>query len=135
MQAGDECRTGTVQQRDVLAGAAEQISALDLLQRHVTAIQLHSKLLIGRAERPLDTRPAQEKPADSFGVAGLIRDRRLTELLNRTNFRTVNGVVGNTSIEDLPVKLVEQRGSVTEPLSFTSAFDPRQFQFTLRLTF
>ena len=81
MQAGDECRTGTVQQRDVLAGAAEQISALDLLQRHVTAIQLHSKLLIGRAERPLDTRPAQEKPADSFGVAGLIRDRRLTELL------------------------------------------------------
>ena len=56
-------------------------------------------------------------------------------LLNRTNFRTVNGVVGNTSIEDLPAKLVGQRGSVTEPLSFASAFDPRQFQFTLRLTF
>ena len=56
-------------------------------------------------------------------------------LLNRTNFRTVNGVVGNTSIEDLPAKLVGQRGSVTEPLSFASAFDHRQFQFTLRLTF
>ena len=56
-------------------------------------------------------------------------------LLNRTNFRTVNGVVGNTSIEDLPAKLVGQRGPVTEPLSFASAFDPRQFQFTLRLTF
>ena len=56
-------------------------------------------------------------------------------LLNRTNFKTVNGVVGNTSIEDLPAKLVGQRGPVTEPLSFASAFDPRQFQFTLRLTF
>ena len=56
-------------------------------------------------------------------------------LLNRTNFKTVNGVVGNASIEDLPAKLVGRRGPVTEPLSFASAFDPRQFQFTLRLTF
>ena len=56
-------------------------------------------------------------------------------LLNRTNFKTVNGVVGNASIEDLPENLVGRRGPVTEPLSFASAFDPRQFQFTLRLTF
>ena len=56
-------------------------------------------------------------------------------LLNHTNFRTVNGVVGNISIEDLPTRLVGRRGPVTEPLSFASAFDPRQFQFTLRLTF
>ena len=56
-------------------------------------------------------------------------------LLNRTNFKTVNGVVGNASIEDLPAKLVGRRGPVTEPLSFASAFDPRQFQFSLRLTF
>ena len=56
-------------------------------------------------------------------------------LLNRTNFKTVNGVVGNASIEDLPANLVGRRGPVTEPLSFASAFDPRQFQFTLRLTF
>ena len=56
-------------------------------------------------------------------------------LLNRTNFKTVNGVVGNAPIEDLPAKLVGRRGPVTEPLSFASALDPRQFQFTLRLTF
>ena len=56
-------------------------------------------------------------------------------LLNRTNFKTVNGVVGSASIEDLPAQLVGRRGPVTEPLSFASAFDPRQFQFTLRLAF
>ena len=56
-------------------------------------------------------------------------------LLNRTNFRAVIGVVGSTSIEDLPAKLVVQRGPVTEPLSFATAIEPRQFQFTLRLTF
>ena len=56
-------------------------------------------------------------------------------VLNRTNFRGVNGVVGNVSIEDLPAKLVGRRGPVTEPFSFASAFDPRQFQFSLRLTF
>ncbi len=56
-------------------------------------------------------------------------------LLNHTNFRGVNGVVGNVAIEDLPDNLAGRRGPVTEPLSFASAFDPRQFQFSLRLTF
>ncbi len=56
-------------------------------------------------------------------------------LLNRTNFKAVNGVVGSISIEDLPAKLVGHRGPVTEPLAFVSTFDPRQFQFTLRFTF
>ena len=36
VQAGDEGRTGMVEPCDVLADAAEQISALDPLQRHVT---------------------------------------------------------------------------------------------------
>ena len=56
-------------------------------------------------------------------------------VLNHTNFRGVNGVVGNVAIEDLPEELVGRRGPVTEPFSFASAFDPRQFQFSLRLTF
>ena len=56
-------------------------------------------------------------------------------VLNHTNFRGVNGVVGNVAIEDLPSNLVGRRGPVTEPFSFASAFDPRQFQFSLRLTF
>ena len=56
-------------------------------------------------------------------------------MLNRTNMKAVNGVVGNRSIEDLPRRLVGHRGRVNEPLAFVSAFDPRQFQFTVRLTF
>ena len=56
-------------------------------------------------------------------------------VLNHTNFRGVNGVVGSVAIEDLPEELVGRRGPVTERFSFASAFDPRQFQFSLRLTF
>ncbi|MCY4594708.1 MAG: carboxypeptidase regulatory-like domain-containing protein [Bryobacterales bacterium] len=56
-------------------------------------------------------------------------------ILNKTNFRGVNGVVGNASLDDLPARLVGRRGPVTEPFSFASAFDPRQFQFTVRLSF
>ena len=56
-------------------------------------------------------------------------------VLNHTNFKGVNGIVGNARIDDLPDRLVGRRGPVTEPFSFASAFDPRQFQFSLRLTF
>ena len=56
-------------------------------------------------------------------------------VLNRTNFKTVNSIVGNLSLEELPTSLKARRGAVTEPFSYTSAFDPRQFQFSLRLNF
>ena len=56
-------------------------------------------------------------------------------LLNRTNFKSVNGQVGNMSLEEIPDRPTGRRGSVTEPFSFTSAFDPRQFQLSLRLSF
>lgn len=56
-------------------------------------------------------------------------------MLNKTNFKSVNGNVGQLSLEDLPDKLTGRRGPVTEPFSFTSTFEPRQFQFTVRLTF
>ncbi len=56
-------------------------------------------------------------------------------LLNRTNFKTVNGNVGQLALEDVPDAPKGRLGPVTEPYSFTSAFDPRQFQFTLRLNF
>ena len=56
-------------------------------------------------------------------------------ILNKTNFKGVNGVVGDISIDDLPVSLTGRRGPVTDAFSFASAFDPRQFQFGLRLTF
>ena len=35
-QAGDQRRAGMVQQRDVLAGAAEQIGALDVFERYAS---------------------------------------------------------------------------------------------------
>ena len=56
-------------------------------------------------------------------------------LLNRTNFKNVNSTVGTLSLEELPDSLTGRLGPVTEPFSFTSAFDPRQFQFSLRLSF
>ena len=56
-------------------------------------------------------------------------------MLNRTNFKAVNGNVGQLSLEDIPDKPRGRRGPVTEPFSYTSTFEPRQFQFTVRLTF
>ena len=94
------------------------------------------------------TRPQCRDGASFFGFdMRLARTFTLTEglslqaigeaftVLNKTNFRGVNGVVGNASIEDLPAQLVGRRGPVTEPFSFASAFDPRQFQLSLRLSF
>ena len=56
-------------------------------------------------------------------------------LLNRTNFKAVNGQVGDLQLEEVPDRPTGRRGSVTDPLSFTSTFDPRQFQISLRLSF
>jgi hypothetical protein len=56
-------------------------------------------------------------------------------LLNRTNFRSINNTVGAVTLEELPSPLIGRRGSPTSPLSFTSAFDPRQFQFGLKFRF
>jgi hypothetical protein len=56
-------------------------------------------------------------------------------LLNRTNFRSVNNVVGPITVDQLPRPLEGNRGITTTPLAFTSAFDPRQFQFGLKLNF
>ena len=56
-------------------------------------------------------------------------------ILNRTNFKHVNGTVGTLTLEELPASYKGRRGPVTEPFSYTSAFAPRQFQFSLRLNF
>ncbi len=56
-------------------------------------------------------------------------------LANHTNFRTVNNTVGNITVEQLPKPLVGVRGVPTNPLSFTSAYDPRQFQFGLKFNY
>jgi len=59
----------------------------------------------------------------------------LFNALNRTNFEKINNVVGQVSVNDLPQPLRGVRGVPTDPLSFTSAMNPRQFQFGLRVLF
>lgn len=56
-------------------------------------------------------------------------------LLNHTNFKNINNTVGTKFLSDVPAPYVGRRGSPTEPLSFTSAFDPRQFQLGLKINF
>jgi hypothetical protein len=56
-------------------------------------------------------------------------------ILNRTNFRTVNHTVGNVSLDSLPNPIEAFRGSPSQPLAYTSALDPRQFQFGLKISY
>ena len=56
-------------------------------------------------------------------------------LLNRTNFRSVNNVVGAVPLSSLPNPIEGHRGSPTDPLAFTAAHDARQFQFGLKVNF
>jgi hypothetical protein len=54
-------------------------------------------------------------------------------LFNRMNFRSVNNTVG---VIAPPFDLKGRRDvSPSQPLGFTSAFDPRQIQLGARLTF
>ncbi len=56
-------------------------------------------------------------------------------LENRTNFRTVNNIVGDVPLQSLPNPIQAFRGSPSQPLAYTSAFDPRQFQFGLKINY
>lgn len=56
-------------------------------------------------------------------------------ILNRTNFLTVNNILGNVPLSSLPSPARGVRGLPTDPLSFTSAANPRQFQLGLKVSF
>ena len=56
-------------------------------------------------------------------------------LLNRTNFKSINNVVGTLGLANLPGPIDGHKGIPTDPLAFTSAFDPRQFQFGMKINF
>lgn len=56
-------------------------------------------------------------------------------LFNRTNFRTVNNIVGDVPVSALPSPIVANRGPVTNPLAYTSALNPRQFQLGMKINF
>ena len=83
----------------------------------------------------LDTRLTRQFSLGGEGRRNIQVIAEAFNLFNRTNFKNVNGVVGQAGLDDLPASLRGRRGAVTEPFSFTSAFDPRQFQFSLRFNF
>jgi hypothetical protein len=56
-------------------------------------------------------------------------------VLNRTNFQSVNNIVGDLPLSALPKRLVGQRSDPTLPFSFTAANDPRQIQLGAKLSF
>lgn len=56
-------------------------------------------------------------------------------LLNRTNFRTINNVVGDVPYQSLGSPIVGNRNPAASPLAFTSAQNQRQFQFGIKLYF
>ncbi len=56
-------------------------------------------------------------------------------LLNKTNFQSINNIVGAVPLAQLPHSLIGRRGDPTQPFSFTSAFDPRQLQVGLGIQF
>jgi hypothetical protein len=56
-------------------------------------------------------------------------------LLNRTNFQSVNNVVGDVALSALPHPLVGRRADPTLPFSFTVANDPRQIQLGAKISF
>jgi hypothetical protein len=56
-------------------------------------------------------------------------------LENRTNFRSVNNIVGDVPLSSLPDPVQAFRGDPNEPLAYTSAFDPRQFQVGLKINY
>lgn len=56
-------------------------------------------------------------------------------LLNRTNFQSVNNIVGNAPLAALPTPLTGRRGDPTMPFSFTAARDPRQVQLAIKVAF
>jgi hypothetical protein len=56
-------------------------------------------------------------------------------IFNHTNFRTINNVVGTAPAASLQGNVYGSRVPVTQPLAFTSANDPRQFQLGLKVFF
>ncbi len=56
-------------------------------------------------------------------------------LANRTNFRTVNNVVGDVPYQTLGSPIVGNRQPASFPLAFTSALNPRQFQLGLKISY
>ena len=74
----------------------------------------------------------------TFAFGETTRLRFLVEgfnVLNRTNFRSINNVVGDVPLSALPPELVGRRGNPVQPFSFTAAHHPRQVQIGIQIAF
>ncbi len=56
-------------------------------------------------------------------------------LFNRVNYSGINNVVGNATFATYRVKGIREGADPTDPLGFTSAFDPRQIQLGVKFRF
>jgi hypothetical protein len=83
----------------------------------------------------MDLRISRRFPFRQDGSAGLEFIAEGFNMLNRTNFRTVNHTVGDVPLESLPTPVRAFRGSPSQPLAYTSALEPRQFQFGLKISY
>jgi hypothetical protein len=54
-------------------------------------------------------------------------------LLNHTNFLRLNNIVGPVTLSQLPKPLLGSLGDIGAPLSFVSAFDPRELQVAVKV--
>jgi hypothetical protein len=82
-----------------------------------------------------DVRLARRFPFGADSRRNLELTGEAFNLLNRTNFLSVNNVVGSLTLAELPNPIVGHAGNPTDPLAFTSAFEPRQLQFGLKVKF
>jgi hypothetical protein len=83
-----------------------------------------------------DLRLSRRFPFGADGTRNLEFIAEGFNLLNHTNFKTVNNTVGAIPPSALPNPIRGIAGApTTTPLAYTSAYDPRQFQFGLKFNF
>ena len=124
----------------VIANSSRPFNVLagfdNLNDRHSTTHRPHGagrNIGIGPSFATFDLRVSRKFPWGSERKRSVEFIAEVFNLMNHTNFRSLNNVVGDLGVDDLPKPLVGRHGKPTEPLSFSSAFNPRQFQFGLKI--
>jgi hypothetical protein len=82
-----------------------------------------------------DLRLARRFPFGPEGRRSLEFTAEMFNVMNHTNFKSVNNIVGDMTLQQLPNPVTGFRGDPTDPLAFTSAYDPRQLQIGLKISY
>jgi hypothetical protein len=82
-----------------------------------------------------DLRLARRFPFGLEGRRSVEFTAEMFNVLNHTNFKSVNNIVGDLTLQQLPNPITGFRGDPTDPLAFTSAYDPRQMQIGLKISY